>query len=76
MDPNRNSLETILNLPTHRLLAAYRSERKRTHFYVEDWVWDCDCRNCVDTRNFIQEAEKRLAPMREELARREHVARS
>jgi hypothetical protein len=74
MDPNRNSLETILKLPTHRLLAAFRSERERTHF-VEDGVWACDGKNCVDTRNFIQEVEKRLTPMREELARREHVPR-
>jgi len=76
MDPNRNSLETILSLPTPRLLSAYRSERKRTHFYLEDWVWSCDCSGCVDIRRQLNEAEKRLKPMREELARRGHLPRS
>ena len=55
------------------LLAAYRSERERTRFYEEEGLWDCGYGNCVDTRNFIQEVEKRLNPMREELARREHL---
>lgn len=32
MDPNRNSLETILKLPTHRLLAVYRQERNYSHY--------------------------------------------
>ena len=76
MDPNRNSLETILKLPTHRLLAAYRSARKRAYFYVEDWVWYCNCTACVDIRKDIQKAEERLTPMREELARREHLIRN
>jgi|688.fasta_scaffold00953_18 hypothetical protein len=76
MDPNRNSLETILKLPTHRLLAAYRSERSQNHFYVEDWVWSCDCSKCVNIRAHRQEVEKRLDPMREELARREHLIRN
>jgi len=35
MDPNRNKLETILKLPTHRLLEVYRSERSCSH-YTED----------------------------------------
>lgn len=45
MDPNRHKLETILKLPTHRLLNYYRGERNSLSslFYYDDFLGDCYC---------------------------------
>jgi hypothetical protein len=56
MDPNRNSLETILKLPTHRLLNVYRKEVGMSHYADE-----------------TEESTARIAAMKQELNRREHV---
>jgi hypothetical protein len=73
MDPNRNKLETILKLPTHRLLEVYRKEREFRPM-PEHWVssvWDCGCPSCSSARNIKDE---RLRIIKEELDKREHLS--
>ncbi len=74
MDPNRNNLETILNLPTKRLLNVYRKEREFRPM-LEHWVssvWDCGCPSCNRARNIQDE---RLRTIKEELDKREHLSK-
>ena len=73
MDPNRNKLETILKLPTKRLLNVYRKERSFRPM-SEHWVasvWDCRCPFCTRARNTQDE---RLSAMKAELDKREHLS--
>lgn len=62
MDPNRNNLDTILGLPTHRLLKVYRKE-----FLI-------DTSNLHYEGKFDEIAiiDNRLEKMKEELSRRNH----
>jgi hypothetical protein len=74
MDPNRNKLETILKLPTKRLLNVYRKERLFRPM-PEHWVasvWDCGCPSCTRARNTQDE---RLKIIKEELDKREHLSK-
>jgi hypothetical protein len=73
MDPKRNELSTLLNLPTKRLLSVFRKERSKLHFFVEDWVWTCDCSECLRIKKLRKEVHDRLAVLQEELNKREHV---
>ena len=75
MDPNRNKLETILNLPTHRLLEVYRKERGFLLVGCEDWVWDCDCSSCVRWRENRKQIRQRVSTIKEELDKREHLSK-
>jgi len=75
MDPKRSELSTLINLPTKRLLSVYRKERQSIHFYVEDWVWSCDCSSCSDIKMFRIEVHDRLDVLKEELDKRGHVSR-
>lgn len=64
MDPNRNSLETLLKLPTHRLLTYFRAN-------FSSFAYDVDSEGFATAR-----FEHRKAAIKEELARREHVPRT
>jgi hypothetical protein len=64
MDPNRNSLETLLKLPTHRLLTYFRAN-------FSSFAYDEDEEGSA-TKRF----EHQKAAIKEELARREHVSRA
>jgi hypothetical protein len=75
MDPNRNKLETILKLPTHRLLEVYRKEREYLHVYASDWVWYCDCSSCVRWRENRKQIRQRVSTIKEELDKREHLSK-
>ena len=63
MDPNRNSLETILKLPTHRLLIYFRLN-------FSSFPLDYDEEGSATIK-----FEYEKAKIKEELARREHVPR-
>lgn len=85
MDPNRHSIDHLLNLPTPRLLNYYRGLRRK---YVSEFVKDCYGDFCDDVDldtdylephlREIQKRKRTLATMsilKEELDRREHVSR-
>lgn len=64
MDPNRNDIYTILQLPTPRLLQVYRKEQKA---YAQ---------NMSDYDDWEQQTSfTRLRKMKDELSLREHLAR-
>lgn len=85
MDPNRHNIDHILKLPTPRLLNYYKGLRREG---VSEFVRDCYGYFCDDVDlnsdyseyhlREIQRRKRALATMsilKEELDRREHVAR-
>jgi hypothetical protein len=62
MDPNRNCIGNILNLPTHRLLKIYRKEFLIDTSYLYD----------EGKHDEIAIIDNRLEKMRQELSTRNH----
>jgi hypothetical protein len=65
----------LAKLPTKRILAY-----KRIYFpscsypyFVEDYVWDCNCKICQEEKMRIAAYENEYDLIKQELATREHI---
>lgn len=65
----------IAILPTHRLLALKRKHYPSKQYprTIGDHVYDCNCRECSEVKENIENYNKTYTFIKNELARREHV---
>lgn len=66
------TVEAMEKLPTHRL-NAYRKKLYKLTGVEDDYVWDCECRSCMEEKAWHEKATQQIERTKKILKNREHV---
>lgn len=69
------NIYNFTKLSTKRLLSLKRKKFPSEQYphFVEDWVYDCECKECREIKDDIKEYEKTYNEIKNELSKRENV---